>query len=187
MSAPLILSQVSFAMAMQKRGGTFIIKMFDTFTKISLDILYLLANVYETVHFVKPHTSRYANSEKYIICKHFKLDETARQETITVLYKIMLQMRDTKGHLESLFAYDLPYYFVNKVEEYNAIFGQQQIENIGTTLNLIDNNKYDKLELIKKNNVQKCITWCQQYKLDYHASVQPNNIFLMNRQMVGAS
>ena len=186
-SAPLILCQVSFAMAMQKRGGTFIIKMFDTFTKISLDILYLLANVYETVHFVKPHTSRYANSEKYIICKNFKLDETARQETITVLYKLMLQLQATKGHLDSLFAYDLPYYFVNKVEEYNAIFGQQQIENIGTTLNLIDNNKYDKLELIKKNNVQKCINWCQQYKLDYHTSVQPTNIFLMNRQTTNVS
>ena len=81
----------------------------------------------------------------------------------------------------------MPYYFVNKVEEYNAIFGQQQIENIGTTLNLIDNNKYDKLELIKKNNVQKCINWCQQYKLDYHTSVQPTNIFLMNRQTTNVS
>ena len=63
-SAPLILCQVSFAVAMQKIGGTFIIKMFDTFTTISLDILYLLSNMYEFVHFVKPHTSRYANSEK---------------------------------------------------------------------------------------------------------------------------
>ena len=151
-----------------------------------MDILYLLANVYETINFVKPHTSRYANSEKYIICKNFKLDETSRHETVNILYKIMLQMQGTnsKEHLDSLFTYDIPYYFVNKVEEYNAIFGQQQIENIGTTLNLIDNNKYDKLELIKKNNVQKCINWCQQYKLDYNASIQPNNIFLMNRQPV---
>ena len=70
-SAPLILCQVSFAVALQKRGGTFIIKMFDTFSKISLDILYLLSNMYETVNFVKPHTSRYANSEKYIVCKNF--------------------------------------------------------------------------------------------------------------------
>ena len=195
-SAPLILCQISFAIAMQKVGGTFILKMFDTFSKISLDMLYLLANVYETVHFVKPHTSRYANSEKYIICKNFKLDDTGRQEMITVLYKIMVQMKEVQMKevqmkevqmkenavkLEALFLYPLPYYFVNKVEEYNAILGQQQIENIASTLALMDNNKYDKLELIKKTNVQKCIAWCQQYKLDYHASVQPSNIFLMNR------
>lgn len=182
-SAPLILCQISFAVAMQKRGGTFIIKMFDTFTKISLDILYLLSNIYETVHFVKPHTSRYANSEKYIICKNFKLDEISRQEMINILYKIMNKIQVTNGRLDCLFPYDLPYYFVNKVEEYNAIFGQQQIENIGSTLNLIDNIKYEKLELIKKNNVQKCINWCQQYKLDYHETVQPHNIFLMKRQV----
>ena len=194
-SAPLILCQVSFAIAMQKLGGTFIIKMFDTFTKISLDILYLLSNVYETVNFVKPHTSRYANSEKYIVCKNFKLEEKGRQEIINVLYKLIVQIHENNKHkctikhkccdshnLEALFDYELPYYFVNKVEEYNAIFGQQQVENIGNTLNLMDNSKYDKLEVIKKNNIQKCINWCQQYKLDYNTSVQPNNIFLMNRQ-----
>jgi hypothetical protein len=138
------------------------------------------------VHFVKPHTSRYANSEKYVICKNFKLDETAREGIFKVLYKIIAQMQVTNT-LDALFAADLPYFFVNKVEEYNAIFGQQQIENIGTTLNLIDNNKYDRLEMIKKNNMQKCINWCQQYKLDYHSSVQPNNIFLMNRQTVNVA
>ena len=194
-STPLILCQISFAIAMQKLGGTFIIKMFDTCTKISVDMLYLLSNLYETVHFTKPHTSRYANSEKYIICKNFKLGEACRQEMINVLYKLMVQMQEPQkmqgpielgphkepSSIEALFDYELPYYFVNKVEEYNAIFGQQQIENIGNTFNLIDNNKYDKLELIKKNNVQKCIHWCQQYKLEYNMSVQPNNIFLMNR------
>ena len=127
-SAPLILCQVSFAVAMQKIGGIFIIKMFDTFTKISLDILYLLSNMYETVYVVKPHTSRYANSEKYIICKHFRLDEKRRQDIINALYKVIVQLNT--GELESLFNFELPYYFVNKVEEYNAILGQQQIENI---------------------------------------------------------
>ena len=181
-SAPLILCQVSFAVAMQKIGGIFIIKMFDTFTKISLDILYLLSNMYETVYVVKPHTSRYANSEKYIICKHFRLDEKRRQDIINALYKVIVQLNT--GELESLFNFELPYYFVNKVEEYNAILGQQQIENISTTLNLIDNNKYDKLEVIKKNNIQKCISWCQNYQMSYNATLQSNNIFLASKQRV---
>jgi hypothetical protein len=86
-------------------------------------------------------------------------------------------------YLDSLFSFNLPYYFLNKIEEINAIFGQQQIENINTTLNLIDNNKYDKLESIKKCNTLKCIQWCQQHKLDYNGSIQQNNIFLMNKRM----
>ena len=182
-SASLILCQISFAIALQKVGGTFIIKMFDTFTKISLDILYLLSNIYETVYFVKPHTSRYANSEKYIVCKIFQLGDKSRQEMINALYKVILQIEDSKGccSIDGLFTFALPYYFVNRVEEYNAIFGQQQVENIGSTLVLIDNSKYDKLETIKKQNMQKCVSWCQQHYLDYNASLQPMNIFLGNK------
>jgi 23S rRNA U2552 (ribose-2'-O)-methylase RlmE/FtsJ len=182
-SASLIISQISFAIALQKKGGTFIIKMFDTFSKVSLDILYLLSNIYETVHVVKPHTSRYANSEKYIICKKFRINETQRQELINSCFKLLVTLQKAKTkNIDTLFNFDLPYYFVNKVEEYNAIFGQQQIENISATLELIVNNKPEKLELYKKNNIHKCITWCQQHQLEYNGTVQANNIFLSSKR-----
>jgi 23S rRNA U2552 (ribose-2'-O)-methylase RlmE/FtsJ len=192
-SASLIISQISFAIAMQKHGGTFIIKMFDTFSKVSLDILYLLTNIYETVHFVKPHTSRYANSEKYIICKNFRINDSQRQDLINSLFKLLVKLQtvvtsqtivtsQNENNIDSLFNFELPYYFINKVEEYNAIFGQQQVENISTTLNLIVNNKPDKLELLKKYNIQKCINWCQEYKLEYNSLVQSNNIFLSGKR-----
>ena len=49
----------------------------------------------------------------------------------------------------------MDYFYTNKIEEYNAIFGQQQIENIGATLNLMNcKNKNDRLETMKKNNIQ---------------------------------
>jgi len=192
-SASLIISQISFAIAMQKHGGTFIIKMFDTFSKVSLDILYLLTNIYETVHFVKPHTSRYANSEKYIICKNFRINDSQRQDLINSLFKLLVKLQtvvtsqsivtsQSENNIDNLFNFEIPYYFINKVEEYNAIFGQQQVENISTTLNLIVNNKPDKLELLKKYNIQKCINWCQEYKLDYNSLVQSNNIFLSGKR-----
>ena len=76
---------------------------------------------------------------------------------------------------------EIPYIFTSRVEEYNAIFGQQQIENIASTLNLIDNNKYDKLETMRKNNIQKCIGWCQRYKLPYNKVITSTNIFLSSR------
>ena len=178
-STALIIAQISFAVAIQKHGGTFILKMFDTFTKVSLDILYLLANIYETVHLVKPRTSRYANSEKYIICKNFRIGDIQRQELINVFFKLLVKcQQDGAVKIDTLFNFDLPYYFINKVEEYNSIFGQQQVENIGMTLNLMDNNKPDKLETMKKFNIQKCISWCQEHKLDYNVTVQSNNIFL---------
>ena len=43
----LIITQIAYAMAMQSKGGTFILKVFDQFTHGSVDILYLLSSLYE--------------------------------------------------------------------------------------------------------------------------------------------
>jgi 23S rRNA U2552 (ribose-2'-O)-methylase RlmE/FtsJ len=201
-SLKLMFSQIAFAIAMQKEKGTFIIKFFDTFTKMSIDLLYLLAIVYEQVYFVKPHTSRQANSEKYIVCKGFLLNNV--DDIIKKMYKIMNDF-SPENNLISLFNFDLPYFFTKQVEEYNAIFGQQQIENIAFTLNLINNTgannmgtnnmsmgsshisthgPNDKLETIKKNNIIKCTNWCLKYNLPYHKSINITNIFLTKKNSV---
>ena len=58
---------------MQKFNGTFILKIFDMFSKSTQDYIYLLSLFYNKVYIFKPQTSRLANSEKYIVCKDFKL------------------------------------------------------------------------------------------------------------------
>ena len=68
--------------------------------------------------------------------------------------------------------------FIIKLEEYNAIFGQQQIENILTTLNLIENYKADKVEVFKKHNIIKTVKWCQKHNIVYNQNIQNTNIFL---------
>lgn len=189
----LILCQICFAIAMQKVGGTFLIKFFDTFTRISLEMLYLLSTVYEEVYVIKPHTSRHANSEKYVVCKKFRENLNLR-ELIIKFYSLLKDMRmrsvsnadmrsNTDMRIESntifsILNIEIPYLYINKVEEYNAIFGQQQIENIYMTLQLIINNKRDKLEMMKKTHIQKCIEWCQKYDIPYHKNILNNNIFL---------
>ena len=62
-----------YALTMQKKGGTFILKIFDCFMQHTIDILCILSSFYNKVYITKPHTSRYANSEKYIVCKDFLL------------------------------------------------------------------------------------------------------------------
>ena len=177
-SSKLIMCQIAFAIAMQKQGGTFIVKFFDTFTKFSLDLLFLLSNLYEQVVLIKPNTSRQANSEKYVVCKGFRLSSV--EDIVKKFYKILADCIMETKNIVSLFNFDLPYIFINKMEEINAIFGQQQIENIVSTLNLIDNttmNKFDKLESMKKINIQKCIAWCQKYNLAYNKVIPTTNIF----------
>jgi len=176
-SSKLILCQIAFAIAMQKKGGTFILKFFDTFTQVSIDILFLLSNLYHHVYIIKPNTSRFANSEKYVVCKDFK-----NYNTIDIVKKINTFISVPSNNLVTSFIQlEIPYFYKNKIEEYNAILGQQQIDIIINTFSLIDNiNKFDKIEHMKKKNIQKCILWCKKFNIPYNQIIQTNNIFLNN-------
>ena len=171
----LIFAQIAYIVATQQHNGHCVIKMFDNFTKFSIDILFLLSTFYKEVHIIKLNTSRYANSEKYIVCKNFKL--TNVDNYIQHFYEIIKNIPNDK-YISNLLINKIPYLFINKLEEYNSIFGQQQIENILTTLNLINNSKKEKLDYLKKNNIQKCIYWCNKYNLDYNKTFIINNVFI---------
>jgi len=58
------------------------------------------------------------------------------------------------------------------------ILGSQQIENISLTLNIIKNPRIEKIETLRRNNIQKCIQWCQKHNLPFNKDIRQMNIFL---------
>ena len=175
----LIFAQVCYAIILQNTGGTFILKIFDVFTQATIDILYILSMYYSKVYIIKPNTSRYANSERYLVCKSFK--GGVSENLIKHLYSIFKKL-NTDNNIKRFLNIDVPYLLLNKIEEINAIIGQQQLENILQTLNILDNSKSDKLESLKKNNIQKCVQWCIKNRLPYIKNLHALNIFLPNIQ-----
>ena len=178
MATQLILCEVFYALAMQKQGGTFILKIFDVFHKPTVDILYLLCYYYTNVSIMKPHTSRIANSEKYVVCQGFKIADSGK--IIEQFAKLFSSL--TSNPVASILPQEHDLYFLNKIEEMNAMVSFQQIENITSTLSIITNHRNaEKLEQYKKSNITKCIAWCEHYEIPYHvyhASIQCTNIFL---------
>ena len=83
----LLYGQVIYALCMQNRGGCFILKVFDCFMQQTIDILAILSSFYEHVYITKPQTSRYANSEKYVVCKGFL--QTTNHHFYPFLYKAL--------------------------------------------------------------------------------------------------
>jgi 23S rRNA U2552 (ribose-2'-O)-methylase RlmE/FtsJ len=185
-SSNLIFSQIAYAVACQKKGGSFILKVFDTFTDISVDFIYLLSNIYECVFMVKPNTSRPANSEKYIVCKNFRVENV--NEFVKIFMDILKRIELSPNIvINRLFKEDvnIPILCVTRLEEINAIYGQQQIESIMGTLSLIKkvkNNYSEKyrLDKLKAHNLAKCISWCQKYEIPHNKTFNTNNF--MNPQ-----
>jgi 23S rRNA U2552 (ribose-2'-O)-methylase RlmE/FtsJ len=175
----LLFAQMSYALVMQKKGGNFILKLFDTFMQHSIDLLFILSSFYEKIYIIKPQTSRYANSEKYVVCKNFLYNSI--DDFYPILCNNFEKMVNTDEYIHRFIDCPIPIIFITKLEEYNAILGQQQIENIHYTISLIKNkNKQDKIENLIKTNIQKCISWCIKYNISYVNLVNTGNTFLQN-------
>lgn len=175
----LLIAELGFALALQKQGGHFILKMFDTFAKPTIDVIYVLCNFYQDVYVSKPCTSRHANSERYVVCKHFKPATTVGLLPHLIAMFGQLETIPKHATITSLLPMDHDAYFLNKMEECNAIIGQQQMETICATINLILNrSNSDKLESMKRHNIMKCMSWCDKHCIPYNKIIQQNNIFL---------
>ena len=180
----LIFTQVIYALVMQKMGGHFVLKIFDIFEDCTIDILYLLNTFYEKVIIMKPYTSRYANSEKYIICKYFKYDNIRdlHPKFIGIL-KFFNGFDFDKYCVHSILDVPIQNYYINSINEMNAILGHQQIDNILNTIKIITHKdkKQEKLANLKSQNIQKCINWCIKNNMPYIKSNISSNIFIGNR------
>lgn len=180
----LLFGQIAYAVVMQKRGGHFVLKIFDSFMAHTIDLLALLSCLYEKVYVTKPQTSRIANSEKYIVCKNFM--GPPHQELFQKLLPLFQSMLSNKdGHVFRFLNIPISLLFMTKVEEYNSIFGQQQVENIHYTLSLIDNkhNRDDKINALLRQNVKKCTDWCIKHNVIYNGMNMNANMFLNNDEV----
>ena len=165
--AKLLFAQICFALTMQKRGGSFVLKIFDCFMQHTIDLLYLLSSFYERVAIIKPNTSRYANSEKYVVCKGFLFSKN--HDFYPYLHSAFSKMILEDNYVHRFLEFPISYIFLIKLEEYNAIFGERQIENIQYTLSLIENkSKQERINMLINTNIQKCINWCIKYKIEYN-------------------
>ena len=53
--------------------------------------------------------------------------------------------------------------FLNKIQEINAIDGQQQIEHILCTIKHVPDFQTEKIHKLTQNNIEKCKKWCQEH------------------------
>jgi len=164
----LLFGQIAYAVCIQKRGGCFVLKCFDCFYKASAELIYLLSTMYEKVYVVKPNTSRYANSERYLVCINFLYSNSNYYAPI--FEQLMATICDDTTFIRSFFnGVKIPLFYYNKLEESSSIIGQIQIDNIYSTLALIENRyKSDKINFHMKTNIQKCVKWCIKNKMEYN-------------------
>jgi hypothetical protein len=165
----------------QSVGGTSIIKIDYIFHKPIVDLIYLLSALFEKVYIIKPNTSNITTFEKYIVCKNFNvINETKLEIYKSNYYKLQSFIKNLDNkNIVSIIDYEIPCYFVNKIDDINIIIGQQQLESLDQIMNILKNkNKDEKIETMKKSNIQKSVSWCEKFKIPYNKFSEKTNIFL---------
>lgn len=154
----LILCETIISLFLLENNGTFILKIFDLFTKSSLDLLTLLSFLFDKVCIIKPYTSRATNSEKYIVCTSFNeklFTVSLRNSLLYILLNIQSldflckcgQIHDIDLNckeivLSTLFARNTK--LIDKIYLYNNNFVLYQIEHINNTINYIQTHNITK-------------------------------------------
>jgi len=149
-----------------KTNGSCLIKVNSVFHNRLIQLLYLFSCLFEKVYIVKPTTSNVATFEKYIVCKYFTYENNDK-------------INDLNTDINSLMKKEVPCYFSNKIKDLNSVLVQQQLEAMEQLINILKNkNREEKIELLKKNNIHKCIAWCEKYGISHEKFIEKSNIFL---------
>jgi hypothetical protein len=182
----------------QNQNGVCIIKIDNIFYKGIIDILFILSGYYEKLYVIKPLVCSIISNERYIICKKFTNTNTNTNinNTNNILNKLELFLFNVINNnvinnnvinnnvinnkiIDTIIDNEIPYIFLNKVEESCIVIAQQQLEAIDQIINIIKNkNKDDKIETLKRNHIQKCIQWCEKYKIPHNKFIDKLNVFL---------
>lgn len=146
-----IYNEILLALNLQSKGGTLILKIFDIFNTDTINLIYLLYNVYDTITLCKPCTSRNTNSEKYLVCKNYNYDKNI----INLLFD---------NFVEKKLNIYIPKSFFDDLKYYNDIYCEVQNDNIQNVLNILkSNNIY--INKPNKNQILKAKEWCKKYNL----------------------
>ena len=119
--------QVMYVLNHQITDGMCFLRITDTTQHSTIQLIYLLCACYENVHICKPRAISNTSLVKYIVCTQFK--------------KIV--------NIDNYDKIVLPYYFMSKINELNAMYGQIQFEHLQYT----DDSK------------EKWINWCTEFSI----------------------
>lgn len=178
----LILSEVLSALLLQKEGGSFLLKLYDCFNMETLKLLHILKIHYKKIYFIKPLTSRPANSERYILCHDFTLSPVNKYaENLDILKRLVSMYEHINIRKEML---HIPYEMslLDNIVMFNLYYTMRQVYYIQRTINYIIFFKKKNEEIIKAiidKHKTKSIKWCKKYNIPYRECICNTSIMSM--------
>mgnify|MGYP003387065854 CR=1 FL=1 len=150
----LILAQIITAVKIQEVGGSFVCKMYETFTQVSSKFISILNSFYKNVYIIKPLMSRASNSEKYIVCLKF-INHKDHNKRISKLDNILAAMNNNKSNLVNIFPdFKITNEFKSHLIRANVDIENKQFVDINRMITFINKQNFRGEEYVQRRQMQ---------------------------------
>jgi hypothetical protein len=156
----IIMSEFLFMIRLLEKGGQFVCKLFDSFSALTVSLMYMCGLVFEECYVVKPLRSRIVNSERYFVGYRFKGRDDPHvinfTEILVGLHKKLVEEHAKEEHskptsvplspvsvvpLEMMTSDEE---FMNSVREMNDSLAQKQSLALGRIMDAVDEDEKNK-------------------------------------------
>jgi len=181
-SYKLLLGEILVILKSLNKNGNLILKVHDTFTSITIKIIYLLITLFDEIYIYKPLLSRLSDSEKYIICKKYRYDFTDKiSKKLSEMIEKMMKNIDSNEFLNDIFLdIEIPNELENDFKFINTKLVNQQQILINEIVKYIKENNYfgDKFHESKNKQIEATKWWIKMF---YPPS---NNTYQTNKELI---
>ena len=158
---PLLLSSTKIGLEVLKRGGVFILKIFDFYQKATLDLLYFLSFHFEEWTLYKPGMSRPCNPEHYFIGKGF----VGCTEEVLDIMRLWCMIYDSGNTMESLLTMEYSDEFKETIAFLRGKSFKLQTQYLERVFEIIDKDNNEIIQSYLKQNEISSFEWCKRFHM----------------------
>lgn len=156
----LVVASFSMALRTVRRGGVFIIKLFDIYSPATVDLILGTAAFCTSFYIYKPATSRPCNSERYFIGQGYKGRREARE---WIEHLEIAQRKHLEKPLTRLCSMPENSPYILAIKEQIAWQERLQISSIEKAMYM----KKEDIRFHVSNAIEKSVEWCTTFGVPY--------------------
>jgi len=162
---PLLVASTKIGFEVLKKGGVFILKLFDFYRKTTVDLIYFLSCHFQEWTLYKPGMSRPCNPEHYFIGKGF----TGCTEEVLDIMRLWCNILENNQPLESLYKTEYSVEFTEIINTLRENSFKSQTEYLKRVFYIIEQNNSDLIQSYLKKNEKSSYDWCVRFNVPIYA------------------
>lgn len=156
---PLLTAEFYLGLKSICRGGTLLVKIFDTTLRPTLELLWIVTRFFREWAVIKPRTSRGGNAERYMLCKGFLgLDDDSDK-----FFRKSMELAHNDNIILSFLKDKMDDSWIQSMLVLQEAIAHQENTIIEKTLTLIKNPDEANIRTYIEQNVERSIQWCREH------------------------